>query len=117
MQYAALHYGTHQGLEVYAAVLVETLVLGRHQRLNGRWSYVAVAHEDAVGALVAPGAKQMSVGRNYLRRIFVYRVLQLLQIGHIAYDALGNSPEGESRRTQDQHQNYPKCYYYFLSHI
>ena len=89
----ALHHSTKHGAEVDAAVLVEAFVLGGHKGLHEVGGEVFVAYVDAVGTAVAPRAQQDSVGGIDLACILIYRVLQLLQVGHVTYDAAVNQRE------------------------
>ena len=65
-QDTALDDGTQQGTEIHPTVLVETNILGGHQRLNYCGREVIVAHKDAVCLTVAPCTQQLAIGREYL---------------------------------------------------
>ena len=80
----SLHGHAHEGPEVDARMVEEALVLGGHQGLHQMRGQVVIPHKDAVGLAVAPCAQQLAVGRYDLAGVFVHRILQLLQVGHIA---------------------------------
>ena len=87
-QYDTLHHSTQHGLEVDTAMLIEALVLSCHQSFYEIRRQVFVARVNTIGTAIAPSTQQDAIVREHLTGIFVDRILQLLQVGHIAYHAV-----------------------------
>ena len=113
---ATLHDGTSQGNEVDARVLVETLVLGSHQRLHQMGRKLVVRHHDAILTIEVPCAYHLSVGRKHLRGKTADGILQVLQVGHVADKPKPDGEKARHQRADNDGQRPPKKMYKRLSH-
>ena len=71
-------------------MVVETFVLGGYQGLYHKWRYLVVACSDAVVGGCEKCAEQLHVGRIDFGGIFIFRILQLADGGHVANPAFGD---------------------------
>ena len=116
LQYATFHNSSHQCPKVDAVMLVETDILCGNKCLHqSRGQFIEVG-EDTVGTAVAPGTQLLAIGREDLRSKLVDGILQLLDVGHIAYSTCEDAVEYDTDDDYAQYVTRPKEDEQFLSH-
>ena len=101
---SAFHNGPEESTDIDSAVIREAHVLRGYERLNQIGGQILIAGIKSVVLAVGKAPETLSVGRNELRSIAIYRIFELLHSRHIANPSLRDGKE------DDEHEcRYTSC--------